>query len=285
MSAFDPESTGDDSQQPAVTADSDQLVVADNLELRYGRHVAVAASSFTIPRVGAISVIGPNGSGKSTLLMALAGLMPISSGSLRVLGESPTAARDRLSLVLQATPVPQITPITVREVVGLGRYSRLGWWRRFAAVDRAAVADAMATMHISDLADRHMHELSGGQRQRVVIAQGLVQPHEVLLLDEPLTGLDINSASTIDNLIHGERSDGCSVILTTHDLDEARASDWVVLVSRRVLSAGPPETVCTRRNLEVAYGLGGLHEWEGFLDDPAHDPNHPHDPRHPHSHG
>ena len=95
-------------------------------------------------------------------------------------------------------------------------------------------------MNIADLADRHMHELSGGQRQRVVIAQGLVQPHDVLLLDEPMTGLDINSASTIDSLIHGERSDGCSVILTTHDLDEARASDWVVLVSRRVLSAGRP---------------------------------------------
>ena len=254
--------------------DAESLVVAADLELRYGKHVAVAASTFTIPRVGAISVIGPNGSGKSTLLMALAGLVPVSAGSLRVLGGTPVAARDRLSFVLQSTPVPQITPITVREVVGLGRYSGLGWWRRFSGADRAAVAGAMATMNIADLANRHMHELSGGQRQRVLIAQGLVQEHEVLLLDEPLTGLDINSASTIDSLIHGERSDGCSVILTTHDLDEARASDWVVLVNRRVLSSGPPDVVCTRRNLEVAYGLGGLHEWEGFLDDPTHDSHH-----------
>ena len=98
----------------ASTGSSDQLVVAEGLELRYGRHVAVAASSFTIPRVGAISVIGPNGSGKSTLLMALAGLVPIAAGTLAVLGESPIAARSRISFVLQATPVPQITPITVR---------------------------------------------------------------------------------------------------------------------------------------------------------------------------
>jgi ABC-type Mn2+/Zn2+ transport system ATPase subunit len=116
-----------------------------------------------------------------------------------------------------------------------------------------------------------MRELSGGQRQRVLIAQGMVQEHDLLLLDEPLTGLDITSAATIDELIHEQRVDGCSVIMTTHDLDEARAADWVVLVSGRVVASGPPAQVCTRHNLEVAYGLGTTHEWEGFLDDPAHD--------------
>ncbi|HSN43832.1 MAG TPA: hypothetical protein VLR88_07225, partial [Propionibacteriaceae bacterium] len=110
-----------------------------------------------------------------------------------------------------------------------------------------------------------------GQRQRVLIAQGIVQEHELLVLDEPLTGLDITSAATIDTLIHEQRADGCTVILTTHDLDEARAADWVVLVSGRVVASGPPAEVCTRLNLEVAYGLGSMHEWEGFLDDPAHD--------------
>jgi manganese transport system ATP-binding protein len=126
----------------------------------------------------------------------------------------------------------------------------------------------METMRITDLADRHLHELSGGQRQRVMVAQGIAQDHEVLLLDEPLTGLDVNSAKTIDELIHGQRSDGCAVILTTHDLDEARAADWVILVSGEVVSSGPPQQVCTRHHLEIAFGLGSLHEWEGFLDDP-----------------
>lgn len=252
------------------------LVEATDVELRYGSHVALAASSFQVPRVGVVAVIGPNGSGKSTLLAALAGLVPVASGRLRVLGAEPREARRRLSFVMQSTPVPPVTPITVHEVVGLGRFAQLGMFGRFRAADRRAVADAMARMQITHLARRHMRELSGGQRQRVLIAQGMVQEHDLLLLDEPLTGLDITSAGTIDDLIHEQRDDGCSVIMTTHDLDEARAADWVILVSRRVVSSGPPAEVCNRRNLEIAYGLGATHEWEGFLDDPAHD-GHAHD--------
>jgi ABC-type Mn2+/Zn2+ transport system ATPase subunit len=252
-----------------VTGDG-PLVEARDLELRYGSHVALTDSTFQIPRVGVVAVIGPNGSGKSTLLSALPGLLPVASGSLRVLGVGPDEARQRISYVLQSTPVSGLTPITVREVVGLGRLAELGMFRRFRGSDRRAVVDAMDQMRISDLADCHMHELSGGQRQRVVIAQGIVQKHEILVLDEPLTGLDLNSAATIDMLIHRKRTDGCSVILTTHDLDEARAADWVVLVSGRVVASGTPAQVCTRRNLEVAYGLGSMHDWDGFLDDPAH---------------
>jgi len=247
------------------------IVEATELELRYGSFIAVTASTFHIPRVGVVSVIGPNGSGKSTLLSALVGLVPVAAGSLQVLGEAPESARGRISYVMQATPVPRVTPITVKEVVGLGRYAERGMFGRFRPSDRRAIDDALERMEISHLASRHMHELSGGQRQRVLIAQGIVQDHELLVLDEPLTGLDITSAATIDTMIHEQRADGCTVMLTTHDLDEARAADWVVLVSGRVVAFGPPEQVCTRHNLEVAYGLGSMHEWEGFLDDPAHD--------------
>ena len=253
------------------SASGDLIVDATDLELRYGSFVAIAASTFQIPRIGVVSVIGPNGSGKSTLLSALVGLVPVAAGSLSVLGVAPESARERMSYVMQATPVPRVTPITVREVVGLGRYAERGMFGRFRSSDRQAIDDALERMEISHLARRHMHELSGGQRQRVLIAQGIVQEHELLVLDEPLTGLDITSAATIDTLIHEQRADGCTVILTTHDLDEARAADWVVLVSGRVIASGPPTQVCTRHNLEVAYGLGSMHEWEGFLDDPAHD--------------
>ncbi len=254
-----------------MSATRDLIVEAQDVELRYGSYVAISASTFQIPKVGVVSVIGPNGSGKSTLLSALAGLVPVASGQLRVLGQEPEVARGRMSYVMQSTPVPRVTPITVREVVGLGRLAKLGMFGRFRRADRDAVHSAMARMDIAALAGRHMHELSGGQRQRVLIAQGIVQEHDLLVLDEPLTGLDITSAATIDELIHEQRADGCTVILTTHDLDEARAADWVVLVSGRVVASGPPATVCTRRNLEVAYGLGSMHDWEGFLDDPAHD--------------
>jgi iron complex transport system ATP-binding protein len=252
----------------------DLIVEAEDLELRYGSFVAIAASTFQIPRVGVVSVIGPNGSGKSTLLSALVGLVPVAAGSLKVLGVEPESARERMSYVMQATPVPRVTPITVREVVGLGRFAERGMFARLRGSDRQVIEDALRRMEISHLARRHMHELSGGQRQRVLIAQGIVQEHELLVLDEPLTGLDITSAATIDTLIHEQSADGCTVILTTHDLDEARAADWVVLVSGEVVACGPPALVCTRRNLEVAYGLGSMHEWEGFLDDPAHDTHH-----------
>ncbi|MDQ1245948.1 MAG: iron complex transport system ATP-binding protein [Actinomycetota bacterium] len=250
---------------------TDNLAVARDLELSYGSHVALRASSFEIPLVGATAVIGPNGSGKSTLLSALAGLVPATGGTLTVLGRDPAAVRNRISYVLQATPVSVGVPITVREAVMMGRYPRVGLFRRFSKADHAAVDGAMAHMAITDLADRHLYELSGGQRQRVLVAQGIAQEHEVLLLDEPLTGLDITSARTIDDLIHGQRADGCSVVLTTHDLDEARAADWVVLVSGQVIAYGPADQVCTRRNLEVAFGLGSLHDWDGFLNDP-HEP-------------
>ena len=270
------------------------MIVADDLELAYGSRTAIARSTFSIPRVGLTAVIGPNGSGKSTVLSAIAGLIEPRSGSIEVLGTTPLGARPKVSYVLQSTVVPKVTPITVREVVALGRYPTLGLLRPFRKDDKAAVSDAMETMGITDLADRHMHELSGGQRQRVVIAQGLVQPHELLLLDEPLTGLDFTSAATIDEVVHDQQRVGRSVVLTTHDLDEARAADWVLLVSGRVVASGPPEQVCTRTNLEVAYGLGSLHDWQGFLDDP-HDhgaaefpeggiarPNHAHDHHHDH---
>lgn len=254
---------------------AEPIVLAQDVTLGYNARVAVSASSFEIPKVGLTAVIGPNGSGKSTLLSAIAGLVAPMGGSLKVLGGSPVRARSRLSYVLQATPVSPVAPITVREVVALGRYPSLGLLRPFGKADRRAVDEALVTMGIDDLAARHMHELSGGQRQRVLIAQGLVQPHELLLLDEPLTGLDFTSAATIDEVIHAQQQMGRSVILTTHDLDEARAADWVVLVSGKVVASGPPAEVCVRANLEAAYGLGTLHEHPDghaeqpdFFDDP-----------------
>lgn len=260
-------------EMTSVESGFNDFAEATDVVLRYGSHTALATSSFTIPLNGVTAVIGPNGSGKSTLLHAVAGLVPVSEGRLEVLGGDPQQARGDISYVLQSTVVPHSTPITVKEVVGMARYPSVGYFRPFTPNDRARVADAMRRMEIENLAGRHLHELSGGQRQRVYVAQGLAQDHRVMLLDEPLTGLDIVSARTIDRIIHGEGNEGRTVVLTTHDLDEARAADHVILVSGRVVSSGPPEVVCHRHNVEVAFGLGGLHGWRGFLDDPAHDPH------------
>ena len=262
---------------PDAVGGAGTVVRATDLVLRYGDHTAMRASSFTIP-VGAVTaVIGPNGSGKSTVLNAIAGLAEPSAGSLEVLGRTPLEARSRVSYVLQSVTVPVGTPLTVAETVGMGRYPNLGLWRRRRDKDRRRVESAIDQLDIADLAHRHLTELSGGQRQRVYVAQGIAQSHEVLLLDEPLTGLDLVSARTIDGIIHSERHRGCSVVLTTHDLDEARAADHVLLMNGRVVASGPPEDVLTTRNLETAYGLGALHgpslvfgPTVAFVDDPAH---------------
>ncbi|MFT3875791.1 MAG: metal ABC transporter ATP-binding protein [Propioniciclava sp.] len=263
------------------------LAQASELTLGYGTNVAVRPSSFTIPHRQVTAIIGPNGSGKSTLLNALAGVVTPRSGRLSVLGRTPGGRRSAVSYVMQSLAFPAGTPITVREAVGMGLYPVLGWFRRPDAAQRQRVGDAMERLRITDLAKRHLDELSGGQRQRVYVAQGLTQPHEAILLDEPLTGLDLVSARTIDEIIHSERERGHAVVLTTHDLDEARAADWVILMNGRVIAAGPPSVVLTRRNLETAYGLGSLHASEGtFVDDPHADGAHPqHDHgRHAHPH-
>jgi len=144
--------------------------------------------------------------------------------------------------------------------VGMGRYPSLGFLRRPSAEDKKRVQQAMERLDITHLADRHITELSGGQRQRVYVAQGITQDHAMLLLDEPLTGLDITSAKTIDAIIHDEPERGCSVVLTTHDLEEAKAADHVILTSGYVVASGPPEQVLTPENLATAYGLGSLHQ-------------------------
>ncbi len=247
-------------------------VVAEDVVLTYGSKVALGNSSFVIPKGGITTLIGPNGSGKSTLLAAIAGLIEPASGRIEVSRQN--GAPQRISFVLQTTKVNEMLPVTVREVVTMGRFSTTGPRRRLGEADRRAVDDALSRMGIGDLADRHLGELSGGQRQRVMVAQGLAQEHEILLLDEPVTGLDLTSALAIDQVIHDETQTGRSIVITTHDLAEAQVADHVVLLSGRVVASGPPREVLTVENLTAAYGPNLLHvegeQW--FIDDPAHRP-------------
>lgn len=236
------------------------VATAHDLVLSRGSHIAVTASDFEIPRSAITVIIGPNGSGKSTLLHALAGLLEPTSGELLVQGKQPSTRRSRVSYVLQHTTIPRGTPLTVRETVAMGRYPNVGLFGRRTREDRARVDEAMELLRITDLSRRHLSELSGGQRQRVYVAQGIAQDHDILLLDEPLTGLDLVSARTIDEIIHGEPHRGCSVVLTTHDLEEARAADHVILMAGRVYASGPPQEVLTSAHLTDAYGLGALHD-------------------------
>ena len=253
----------DPSTGPTVPA-----VSARQLVLAYGQRVALAPSDFEIPARSVTAVIGPNGSGKSTVLNAIAGLMPPTSGALVV--RTPSGDRAAIAYVLQATKVNEAMPVTVREVVAMGRYAHLGPFRPFGERDRGVCQEAMQRLDILDLATRHLDELSGGQRQRVFVAQGLAQQADLLLLDEPVTGLDLLSRETILAVIQDEKARGATVILTTHELAEAAEADNVLLLSGRVIAAGPPGWVLTPDHLSEAYGVRLVAEEGGLMVDDAH---------------
>ena len=239
-------------------------ITTRGLEVRFGDTVALSGVELDIPAGSSLAVIGPNGSGKSTLLGALAGTLDPSAGDVVVAGE-------RAALVLQSTDVDRSLPITVRETVSLARYPSLGLFGRFRAVDRNAVDEALTRLAIDDLAGRQLHDLSGGQRQRVLVAQGLAQDTNVLLLDEPVNGLDVVSRSIILDVVDEEVAAGRTMVVTTHNLEDARRCDEVLLLDTSPIAVGPPDVVLIEHHLHRAFGgrfirIGD----ELLLDDPHH---------------
>ncbi|MEZ5244150.1 MAG: metal ABC transporter ATP-binding protein [Acidimicrobiales bacterium] len=239
-------------------------ITTEDLEVRFGDSVALSGVDLEVPAGSSLAVIGPNGSGKSTLLGALAGTIEPSSGSTFVAGAGP-------ALVLQSTAVDESLPITVHEAVSLARYAALGLFRRFRPLDRDAVRGALVRMEIADLAGRQLHDLSGGQRQRVLVAQGLAQDADVLLLDEPVNGLDIVSRSIILEVVDQEVAGGRTVVMTTHDFDDARRCDQVLLLDTVAIAAGPPQMVLTAEHLRRAFRGHFIRVGDDLvLDDPHH---------------
>jgi manganese transport system ATP-binding protein len=220
-------------------------VVVDDVVVQYERVRALDGVSLTLAPGTALGIVGPNGSGKSTLLKVVAGLVAPTSGTVRVFGLAPRdVPPGALGYVPQAEDVNFDFPVNVRDVVSMGRYPHVGPFRRFSARDRRAVDDAIAALDLGPLADRHIAELSGGQQQRAFVARAIAQEPQLLLLDEPTTGVD---AATEEALLHLVRSlvrGGLPVMMTTHDLD--RAAEWfdrLVVVNRRVLADGAPDAV------------------------------------------
>jgi manganese transport system ATP-binding protein len=254
------------------------VIRAAGVDLAYGREVVMRGATFECRGAEVTAFVGPNGSGKSTLLHALAGLLSPRAGTLEVLSGPPSAAAGRIAYVLQATAADARLPVTVREIVAMARYPGLGLLRRPAPADREAVDHALARVELADLARRRLDELSGGQRQRVFVAQGLAQEADVLLLDEPVTGLDLVSRTLITDAIEAERARGAAVVVTTHNLGEAAAADQMLLLAGRVVAAGAPADVLTRDHLAEAYGERVLELDRGviLLDDPGHGHAHPH---------
>ena len=239
-------------------------ITTRHLEVRFGDEVALTGLDLDVPHGSSLAVIGPNGSGKSTLLGAIAGTLQPSAGHATVEGAGP-------AFVLQSTDVDKSLPITVRDTVSLARYPSLGLFGRFRRSDREIVDDALRRLSVEDLADRQFHELSGGQRQRVLVAQGLAQQSNVLLLDEPVNGLDVVSRAVILDVIDEEVQSGGTVVVTTHNLDDARRCDQVLLLDTTPIAVGTPSNVLTEPHLRSAFGGRFIRVGDEFLlDDPHH---------------
>ena len=225
-----------------------------SLTVDYRSHRALNDVSATVPAGRVTGVIGPNGSGKSTLLKAMLGLIP-ATGATTFFGLPLSRARNRVGYMPQSASVDWDFPATVRDVVTMGTYGSLGWFRRPGRTQRATADAAMAQTGVTDLADRQIGALSGGQRQRVFLARTLAQQPDLLMMDEPFAGIDAASESAILEAL--EQLPDVSIMIVHHNLATVRelCDDVIILKEGRLVAAGPVADALTEENLQAAYNI------------------------------
>jgi zinc transport system ATP-binding protein len=220
----------------SAAASPTAVLAASGVCFAYGRTPVLDHVSFELERGEFVALAGPNGSGKSTLMRVLLGVLPPTRGTVEVLGSPPARLeqRWRIGYVPQRPVIAPQLPATVEEVVAAGRLARRGWWRRFGPADRAAVDDALDTVALTDLRRRRLGELSGGQQQRAFIAKALASEPELLVLDEPTTGVDQASQRRFrDALVHLARDRRAAVLLVSHELGAVADDLDRILLLRR----------------------------------------------------
>jgi len=239
---------------------------------------ALKHASFTIPKGTITALVGVNGAGKSTIFKAIMGFVPITEGSVEILGQpGKTALKQNLvAYVPQSEDVDWNFPVLVEDVVMMGRYGHMNMLRIARPIDHQMVTQALERVNMVDYRKRQIGELSGGQKKRVFLARALAQEGQVILLDEPFTGVDVGTEDAIIALLSALRDEGKVMLVSTHNLGSVpEFCDRVVLVKGTVLAHGPTETTFTRENLEATFG-GALRHF--VLSGPGlHDDD---DPRH-----
>ncbi|MFC7528613.1 metal ABC transporter ATP-binding protein [Actinoplanes sp. GCM10030250] len=202
-----------------------------------------------------LALAGPNGAGKSTLIKSVVGLADVLGGTARIFGRTPSRARELCGYVPQVGDLDPDFPVTAGQVVLMGRYRKLGWFRPTGAADRRAAREALAQVGLADQSARRFGLLSGGQRQRVLLARAIASQPQLLLLDEPFNGVDTLSQEMILTVLRELTSSGTTLVLSTHDLTLARDfADLICLLNRRQWSVGPPAEVLAAAPLRQAYG-------------------------------
>ncbi len=220
------------------------VLAADDVSFAYGTEVVLDRVGLEVRAGEFAALAGPNGSGKSTLLRILLGLLAPQTGSVEVFGVAPSELRDRwrVGYVPQRPRIAPDLPATVEEVVATGRLAKQGWWRRRSRTDRAAVDHALEAVALTDHRRKRLHELSGGQQQRALIARALAADPALLVLDEPIAGVDVESQQLFrDSLVHLVTEHSAAVLLVSHELGAvADDLDHVIVLKRRVMFDGAP---------------------------------------------
>jgi manganese transport system ATP-binding protein len=229
--------------------------------VRYRDVTALVDASLTLEAGRVCGLVGMNGSGKSTLFKAVMGVVRPDTGAISIFGGPPARARKNgtVSYVPQSETVDWTFPVSVRDVVMMGRYGKQNWMRSPRGRDHDAVTEALARTELTELADRQIGQLSGGQRKRAFVARAIAQEASLLLLDEPFAGVDKRTEATITRLLRELTAQGASVLVSTHDLHALPdLCDEAVLLQQRVLMHGSPEEVLRPENLALAFGLDPL---------------------------
>ncbi|MCI6573923.1 MAG: ABC transporter ATP-binding protein [Actinomycetaceae bacterium] len=226
------------------------------LSASYGSVRALSGVSMAVEPGAIHAIVGPNGSGKSTLMKAALGLIA-SSGEARFFGEPFARVRRRVAYMPQTASVDWDFPITVKDVVAMGTYSSVGWFRAIGREQKKATAHALERAGLADIADRHIAALSGGQKQRVFVARLLAQGADLLLMDEPFAGVDIASEATILEILQEQVATGATVVLVHHDLGtvSAIASHVTLLSHGEVVASGLTSQVLQPSVVARAYGI------------------------------
>ena len=232
-------------------------ITATGVRVTYGETTALDDLDIEVERGLVHGLIGMNGSGKSTLFKALMGLVRVDAGEIRLFGESSERARraGRVAYAPQNEDVDWTFPISVQEVVMMGRYGQMGWRRKAGSDDHHAVDAALELVELSDLRERQIGELSGGQRKRAFVARGLAQGADLLFLDEPFAGVDKRSEATITALLRELADEGRTIVVSTHDLVAVPAlCDKVALINRRIIAHGDVDETLQPDLLADAFG-------------------------------
>lgn len=233
----------------------ESVLEVHDLTVSYSRKPVLWGIDFTLPAGCIAGIVGPNGAGKSTLLKTIMGLIPSSSGFVKLFGHPLEEVRHRVSYVPQRESVDWDFPVSVLDVVLMGRYGKVGLLRNTGEHDRSVALDCLEKVGMSAFAKRQISQLSGGQQQRVFLARALAQEADIYFMDEPFAGVDAATEQAIIGLLREMAAANKTIVVVHHDLQSARAYfDWIILLNMHLVAAGPTEQVFTEEMVQQAYG-------------------------------